>query len=444
MLPQLREIEARYPTQVSVIGVHTAKFPAERDARHLRAAVEQLGLVHPVVNDADFRVWQAYAVRAWPTLMFIDPEGRVIAKHEGELTVEMLASILDSMIAEFSTAGLMHDDAQVTHVGMAQPAGLLAFPGALVADERMDRLYVADTNHHRILVTSLAGEVVDEIGAGAAGLADGTFASALFRNPQGLALAGDTLFVADTENHAIRAVDLSSGVVTTSAGTGEQARKYVSRGATLETPLNSPWGLTVIGGALYIAMAGNHQIWMYEIGSDETQRLVGTGHEGLRDGAIGSAWLAQPSGLANYGNALLFTDSETSAVRVADVPGHGDGTARTLIGKDLFDFGDIDGGLEVARLQHPLGVAWHPPSATIFVADTYNNKIKRLDPGGGVIAGWLGDTEPGFVDGNGDKARFFEPSGLSVTSAALYIADTNNHAIRRVEIATGNVTTLIG
>jgi hypothetical protein len=179
------------------------------------------------------------------------------------------------------------------------------------------------------------------------------------------------------------------------------------------------------------------------IGSNDVERLVGSGHEGLRDGKIGSAWLAQPSGIAAFGAALVFSDSETSSIRIADLPGISSGEVRTLVGRDLFDFGDVDGGPETARLQHPLGVAWHAPSATVFVADTYNNTIKRLDPETHVIERWLGDSQAGFEDGAGSSARFFEPSGLSATRDALYVADTNNHAIRRVDIAFGAVTTLI-
>src|SRR5690606_14506835 len=108
---------------------------------------------------------------------------------------------------------------------------------------------------------------------------------------------------------------------------------------------------------------------------------------------------------------LLFTDSETSSVRVAALPGARSDALRTLVGKDLFEFGDIDGDLEVARLQHPLGVAWHAASGTVFVADSYNNKVKQIDPRSGVIQRWAGDGELGTADGPGPSARFFEPSG---------------------------------
>jgi hypothetical protein len=188
-------------------------------------------------------------------------------------------------------------------------------------------------------------------------------------------------------------------------------------------------------------MAGNHQLWMHALGSREVRRFAGSGHEGRRDGAIAGAWLAQPSGLARMGGQLVFADSETSAVRVADLPS-GEGQVRTLIGEDLFEFGDRDGGRATARLQHPLGIAYDAARGMLYVADTYNNKIKRLDPASGQIQAWLGDQASGLVDGPGDQARFFEPAGISVAGGELFIADTNNHAIRRANLATGAVDTL--
>ena len=442
----MRELEHRFADALVVIGVHTAKFPSERDPEHLRAAVERLEIDHPVINDASFVVWQSYAVRAWPTLMFVDPEGQVIGKHEGEFSLTEMMPIVESMIAEFDAARLINRDSRIASSLPPARKNTLAFPGKVVTDAERDRLVIADTNHNRLLVTTCDGAIQQVIGSGEAGLRDGRCDEAQFHHPQGLTVDGDTIFVADTDNHAIRRVDLANGVVTTIAGTGELARVYFSGGPALETSLRSPWDVTLTGAVLAIAMAGNHQIWQLPLDGNnpEVRRMIGSGHEGLRDGPIAGAWLAQPGGIAlwNEGNALLFADSETSAIRTADLPGRGDGDVTTIIGQDLFEFGDIDGGRDVARLQHALGVAVHPASGMIYVADTYNNCIKRLDPTTGRIERWLGDGVPGLKDGVGLDSRFFEPSGLSVAGDALFIADTNNHAIRQAHSETGEVSTI--
>lgn len=437
----MRELEARYADRLVAIGVHSAKYPTEEESSHLAAAVQRLEIEHPVINDRGRRIWDAYAVRAWPSVMLVDPAGNVVAKHEGEFTVEMFEPFLDAGFVEWERAGLLDQTPLTVITHSTAPATPLAFPGKVVVAG--ERLFIADTNHNRIVVTTLRGVVVQVIGAGAAGLADGERDVATFNHPQGLAVDSETLYVADTDNHAIRRVDLASGVVTTIAGTGEQARRYTSGGPALRTSLNSPWDVVLLDGELWIAMAGFHQLWMHRPGGPEVRRFAGTGHEGLLDGSTASGWLAQPGGLAAFGGqALVFTDSETSSIRTTDLPGHGDGQVTTLVGKDLFDFGDVDGGPEVARLQHALGVAYHAASDTLYVADTYNNKIKRLDPRTRRIETWLGDGQAGHDDGAGALARFFEPAGLSVGDDALWIADTNNQAVRRVDLVTGVVTTV--
>ena len=431
----MRELEARFPATLVAIGVHSAKFPNERDDEHLRLAVQRLEIAHPVVNDAGFAVWNAYAVRAWPTLIFVDPEGKVIGKHEGEFTLDQMEPVIAGMLAEFEAAGLLSPTPHPLPAPrpLAAPTTPLAFPGKVHADASHDRLYIADSNHNRIVVTTLAGDVAQVYGSGAAGFIDGPPERAAFHRPQGLTLhaESDALYVADTENHAIRKIELTSGATTTIAGTGEQAHSYLSGGAALETPLTSPWDVCVVDGVLYIAMAGNHQLWMHRLGTEDVRRFAGSGHEGLRDGATAGAWLAQPSGLTQFGArpALLFTDSETSSVRVTDLPGFGSGQVTTLLGEDLFEFGDVDGAPDVARLQHPLGVAYDRDTGVVYIADTYNHKIKRIDPQTGNLETWL-DEDAGLN----------EPAGLSISDGALWIADTNNHRILRAEIVTRRLT----
>ena len=116
---------------------------------------------------------------------------------------------------------------------------------------------------------------------------------------------------------------------------------------------------------------------------------------------------------------------------------------RRLVGRGLFDFGDVDGVAGQARLQHPLGVAatLEDRATLVFVADTYNNKLKRLDPVTRRVRSWTGG-EAGHEDGDLAAARFWEPSGLSLAGGRLYVADTNNHAVRLVNLDVGTVRTL--
>jgi hypothetical protein len=288
------------------------------------------------------------------------------------------------------------------------------------------------------MVCALDGTGCRTIGAGEAGFADGPESEARFNHPQGLALDGDTLYIADTRNAAIRRIDLHSGNVETVAGTGEPGMAMPSAGPAREVELRSPWALDLHDGRLYIAMAGTHQLWVLDLERDRVEPFAGNGVEGIRDGLRAVAWLAQPSGLALYNGELYFADSETSAIRVAALPPE-DGV-RTLVGTGLFDFGDVDGIGDHARLQHPIGL--DVTDGVVYVADSYNHKIKRLYPDERRVESWLGSGEMGSEDGIGADASFDEPSGISIAGGRAYIADTNNHAIRVADLETGLVSTL--
>lgn len=442
LLPQLRKLERKYSRELVVIGVHSAKFPHEQATEAVRQAVVRLSVGHPVVNDKEFRVWQAYAVRAWPTLMFIDPRGKVIGRHEGEIPAERLDRLIAEMVAEFEADGsLDRRPLSFTVEREKAPDRPLFFPGKLLADAATGRLFVADSGHHRVLELPLEGGTPRRVfGSGAPGLADGPAAEARFNGPQGLALAGQWLYVADTENHAVRRIDLASGRVETVAGTGEQAHSFHQGGLARRVPLNSPWDLVVRDARLYVAMAGFHQIWEIDLARDVAIPWAGSGYEGIVDGPLPEAQLAQPSGLAlDAAERLLYVaDSEASGIRAIELDAGG--RVRTLVGRGLFDFGDIDGVGEQVRLQHPLGLALG--AGVLYIADTYNHKLKRLDPRRGAVQSLAGSGEPGHRDGPAGTARFAEPSGLALADGRLYVADTNNHAVRVYDLASGEVRTL--
>jgi DNA-binding beta-propeller fold protein YncE len=437
-LPALRALERKYPEEIAVVGVHTAKFDEERARENIRQAIMRYGVIHPVVNDADKRVWDAYAVHSWPTLIFVDPGGKVIGRYEGELAYEDGVTLIDEMLAEFRASGTLKPGPAI---GQLEPPerGALSYPGKVLADPENERLFISDTGHHRVLVTGLDGAIQTMIGSGIEGVADGVLEGAQFSQPQGLALFGEGLYVADTGNHAIRYVDLEVGIVETIAGTGRQGIGHVEGGAALEVDLRSPWDLALAGRDMHVAMAGSHQIWTLNLDTNVIQATVGTGAEGIVDGPPEEAVLAQPSGVCvDEDDVVFFADSESSAIRSADsISAH---HVNTLVGAGLFEFGDVDGESSVARLQHPLGIDYI--GGIVFVADTYNHKIKRLATDTLTMVTLAGTGERGAGDGPVESASFYEPGGISVTDDSIYVADTNNHVVRVIDLDTETVSTL--
>lgn len=427
MLPQLRELERRFADVIAVVGVHSGKYIAERETSRIRDASIRLGATHPVLNDRQFRVWRAYAVRAWPTLVAIDPRGSVVGMSAGEFTADAVTPFIERVVAAARMDGSLREGP--LHFPVESPSvvpGDLAFPGKIAVDG--DRIAVADSGHHRVLVGRLEDDglrmrVLRVAGSGNEGFADGD--AAAFRYPQGLAFGGDTLYVADAGNHAVRAIEVASGAVSTVAGTGAQMRSRRDRDAGA---LSSPWDLALVGDTLHIAMAGIHQLWSVDLRDATAAHRTGSGAEELHDGSHAEAALAQTMGITIAGGELLAADAESSAVREVDLAASGG--VRTVVGTGLFDFGDVDGVGDAARLQHPQGVAVGP-GGRVLVCDSYNDSLRWLDRAERRVTTWV--------------RGLHEPGGVAIGARGAYVADTNAHrivvvdwisgAIRRVEMS---------
>jgi len=437
IIPDLKKLEAKYANQLVVIGIHSAKFQNEKETENIRRIILRYEIEHPVYNDSEYAVWQSYGVRAWPTQVLIDPAGYVVGAVSGEGNYEVIDQAIGKLVDEFRKRGELNEEPLKLVLERARVGDLpLAFPGKILADAASGRLFIADSNHNRIVITKLDGSLVDTIGTGAAGATDGAFDKASFHRPQGLALSGDSLYVADTENHLIRRVDLKSRTVETVAGTGEQTHDHLFKSGPARTSaLSSPWDLQLTGHTLYVAMAGPHQIWELDLDKNEVSRFAGSGREARLDGSLAEAGFAQPSGMAVIGQTLYVADSESNVIRAIDLA---EGNVKTIVGGDLFDFGDVDGTGDEVRLQHPLGLL--ADGDKVLIADTYNHKIKQLDPKRERVTSLFGTGKPGQADGA--SPSFYEPGGLAQANGKLYIADTNNHAIRVVDLKTKQASTL--
>ncbi len=435
VIPELKRLEAKYPTELVVVGVHSAKFANERDSGNIRQSILRYEVHHPVVNDPGLTLWQAYGVHAWPTLVLVDSEGHVVLSVSGEGHYDLLDRAIGTLIQRAQSEGKLASGS--IPMALEETNGAdnnLKFPGKIFADGK--NLVVADSNHNRILVLDHLGNILEVIGSGQEGSSDGNFEQAEFNHPQGVFREGNSIYAADTENHLIRLIDLKEKTVETIAGTGVRGGYLHGKALALKTPLSSPWDLVKVEDHLYIAMAGAHQIWKLDLKNSELDLFVGSGREDIVDGSGTSSALAQPSGITFDGDrTFYFADSEVSAVRKIDLKSR---EVETLIGQGLFDFGDQDGLWSQAVLQHPLGV--HYLNGIIYVADTYNDKIKAVHLKDKKINTLTGSSEHGLQDGK--PGALYAPGGLSAAGGNLFIADTNNHAVRVLNLASGKLSTL--
>ncbi|HEY6463781.1 MAG TPA: thioredoxin-like domain-containing protein, partial [Polyangiaceae bacterium] len=433
VVPVLRRIEERFAREpVVVLGVHSAKFDAEQDPGHVRQAIARYGIEHPVLVDRGMRTWSSYAVRSWPTLVVVRPDGTIAAVAPGEPDEEALAGLIEAELGRARSKGTLAKTRYLAHAVPKGPDGPLAYPGKVAVGPE-GTIAIADSAHHRVLVVDAEGRVLHAIGSGLAGVREGMFArgeqretagtdrEAALDDPQGMAWRGDhELFIADARGHVVVRADLAAGRVETVAGTGELGGEPLGReGDARTTALRSPWDVCFapgVSGLLYVALAGSHQIAAIDLAARRITRVAGTGAESIVDGSFEEATFSQPSGLALRNGVLFVADSETSSVRALDLP---EKTVRTVVGRGLFDFGDRDGAREVALLQHCVGIATDGASALV-VADTYNGKLRRVDAQTGAV--------------RTIASGMSEPSGLAWDAAkgTWLVADTNAHRVVRV------------
>jgi len=415
IIPDLNRLEAEYPEELVVIGVHSAKFDAEKTQHAIRKAILKFGIKHPVVNDADFDIWRQYAINAWPTLVLIDPNGNVIGQKAGEGIYEIVQPNIERLIQDF-------DDKLNRAVFPFRPeesldTTTLRFPAKIIAGPE-GTLFVSDSGHNRILQISADGKVLAIIGNGQVGSENGSYQKASFNEPHGLALKGDILYVADAKNNAIRRVDLVEKVVTTASGTGELDYYFYEEKWGEPVNPNSPWDLVIAEDVMYIANAGNHQVLKMDLRTEVVTRFAGNGREALVNGPLKEASFNQPSGLALHSNYLYIADAEASAIRRLDLT---TGHVTTLIGWGLFDFGDQDGAADAALLQHAVGLT--VVDSTLYIADTYNGKIKALD----LIKNRVKTIIAGLE----------EPNDVKFIQGYLWVTDTHQHQLLKVNLETG-------
>ncbi len=417
LLPETAKLEQEFGRRLVIIGVNSPKFTASRSSGNIEGFLQRYDIRHPVVTDQGMVLWNHYGVIAWPTQLLLGPQGNVVGRYIGEGHYSAIRKAVIRTLANARQAGMLSTQMLPLKPIVHRSQGLLQ-PGKVAVNGRY--VAVSDTGHNRVVLLDHAGRVVRVVGNGHRGVRNGPSGQAEFDGPQGLAFHGATLYVADTGNALIRAVDLKNGRVSTVAGNGR--REYGVRGmhAARSVALNSPWGLQVVGNDLYIAMAGDHQVWKLDLSSKRIGPYAGNGMEGIGDGPRQQASFAQSSALAYHQGVLYVADPEASALRRIDLD---TGDVRTLVGKGLFTFGLRNGPAGQALLQHDQGIAWL--DHRLYIADTFNNAIRVLD----LKTRRVTTLSTGLA----------QPGGIAVlNSHTLLVADTNADRIVAVNIRTGS------
>ena len=451
ILPDLEFLEKKYCDKpVIVIGIHSAKFDEEADEKNIQEAVNRYEIKHPVVVDKNMQIWNSYGANGWPTIVVIDPDGKMVYKKSGEGQREALVEVIDTMLEYYGEKNKLAK--KKIHISIEKNTHkfVLKYPGKISFSPDKKYFALSDSNNHRILVLDLSGKIKEIIGSGEKGQTDSDFKSSSFNRPQGVcwikrstktksASSLEGIYVADTENHKIRFVNLKEKSVLTIAGTGRQSVWPSYGGSGTEVELSSPWDIVERDGLLYIAMAGLHQIWVYDPISHHIRPFAGNSRENIKDGQLLNSEFAQPSGITLLNSNIYVADSEVSGIRKIDVSGN---LVSTVCGKGLFSFGMKDGDVKEALFQHPLGITCY--GNTLYIADTYNNAIRQIDLKSRKVSTLVHKKEGVCMIGDEtcDILGLWEPSDVKYFEGILYIVDTNNHLIRKFNLKTNKLETL--
>lgn len=420
-LVDLGHLRNRHPDRLNVVAVNVPRFEHERAARRAGKRFARNRFEFPIGHDPDWTLWQHYGIEAWPTVVLLDADGRERERFVGDGHLREIDAAVSRLQAEATPRSLNIERIEMRRGG--EPMLPLRFPIGLAVSGNY--LYVADSGHHRVLECDLSGRVLRQFGSGGAGFIDGPMELAAFNRPHGLCVERDILYIADTGNHAVRRIHLRGGDIDTVVGAG---RPGTPDEGPVRDPrmvaLDQPRSVALAAGNLYIATAGDNRVWHFDLGSPAITRVAGSGRLAVEDGPRETASFAEPAALAAVQQLVYVCDAAGSAIRSTHAR---TGQVTTLVGEDPWNHGHADGARAVARLQHPQAIALDPNAPVLWIADSGNDRLRSLRLGGGELS----TVEL--------PQRLHAPGGLAVSEGAVWIADTDAHAVLRYDTRDGSL-----
>lgn len=468
MMQKITGIDKRHSSAgVTTVGVHSPKYEHEKNKTNVRHAIDEQSIQFPVVNDNGLQLWKHIGCQIWPTVLVFGSDFVPLYIFEGENHIQHLELFLQAILNFYKsnvraiTTKTSPDDFNSNQT--TTKSTRFTYPSHVCVTSN-GQICISFAGSNQLILCEVDGKVLEIVGNGHPGLADGDIQQAEFDSPHGLVEFNSCVYVADTNNHAIRVFDPASRRVLTLIGTGRLGNDKIGGLKRSQQPIASPWDLCITESpfdhktVLLISMAGQHQIWAYAF--EETQwwndvtlpknsclAVIGSGVQENRNSTEPlSACLAAPRGICNgimNGESVIFiADSNSSSIRVVTLK---DGNTANLIGGDvdptnLSAFGDLDGSAHSAKLQHPLGVAFHYPTSQLYLTDTFNNKLKRIDMNTRVCSSYfVTDIDTKKQRGETNYAKFNEPHGLAIFDHFIFVADKNNSHLKRIDLNNGTI-----
>ena len=400
-LPEIKKFEERFGSKLVVIGVHSARFVNDANSSAVKKAVLKYGINFPVVNDPQLKIWNDFKIKTWPSFALINPKGNLEKIYSGPDELEQIKIDVKKLLTKYQTK-ITREPLPILLERHNRIGNVLTFPTKIeyaanfsYKSRHLPALFIANSARNSIVVTSLTGDIIVEIGSGKDGFIDGTFEVAAFSDPRGLLFDGANLYVADSGNNALRVINFKEETVETLVGSGVRGQVIDSISEAKDANLSSPSDLEFFPNknTIAIANAGSNQILTYNLKTRTVSALASN--------------LAQTSDLSAFGGKLYFVDALSSSLRVADQAGE----VKTLLEKD-------------SKLQHPQGLLVDDTGA--YIVDSYNHKIRKFD-----------FASKKLRDFTSSKLQLDEPEGIVAVLDRFYLVDSNNNRV--LSINRGNL-----
>ena len=430
-IEKLKELDAKNPDSLAIIGVHNPIFDNEKNYNSVKKAVIRHEISYPVINDAELELAKKFKIKNNPSFLIFGLNGRVDKKYVGSDSIDKVINRAQELINK-NKFSINHSRLPIVLEKNITIASLLTSPTKIIYEEKFSykgrefpAFIIANSGQNSVLISNMMGEIVLKIGSGIRGMVDGDIAEAKFSYPQGILYDNKNLYIADTGNNSLRFVDFEAQKVKTIIGSGEQGDAVqVKRIDAKSVDLSAPTDLEFFPDKSNIAISnsGTNQILVFDIKNKSISILAGNGDKGEDDGVYPQNSLAQTTDMAVYGNKLYFLDGPTSNLRVVNK----DGDLKTLYSNK-----------SSKKLQNPRGLIVDDTGA--YISDSFNHVIRKYDFNSQQLNALFGFARGEDV---GAKTSFDEPSGLVSIIDKLYVVDTNNNRVLAVNRARGSSTLL--
>lgn len=427
---KIKQIISKYNQKVVFIGIHSPFTEHEDNDVAVGKVITKYNISYPVINDQDRSLYNHFGVKAWPTYFVIDPKGKI---HNYIDNISKLEDLIENIAHKFrfrlsdSSLPLMPVRDFVIDNVMQNPTKIVFTQNYIHEGKEIPALIIANSGKNTVLVTNLAGKILQKIGSGAAGFEDGNLNTASFNNPTSILYRQNRIYVADSGNNALRLADLKNNQVLTIIGSGnvgpiiDSNKSYSIEDFDLAYPVDIEFFPD--DNNIVIANSAANQILSYNIALKKIRLIAGNGQIGMDDNSNAKdGSLAQTADLFPFSDKLYFVDSKSAALRYIN----GNGELKTLIGQGVGKFGFKDGGKSNALMHRPMSL--DVDESGIYIVDSYNNSIRRYNFKTSELLTVIKSLE---ID-DSSASNLDQPAHLISVFDKFYISDTYNNRVLSV------------